>query len=53
VRAIEARRFGPPEVLQVADLPDPAPGPGQVLVAAAACDVRGPRPGEWVLLTSG
>jgi NADPH:quinone reductase len=39
VRAIEVRRFGPPDVLQVADLPDPAPGPGQVLVAAAACDV--------------
>jgi NADPH:quinone reductase len=39
VRAIEVRRFGPPDVLQVAELPDPAPGPGQVLVAASACDV--------------
>jgi NADPH2:quinone reductase len=39
VRAVEVRGFGPPDVLQVADLPDPAPGPGQVLVAAAACDV--------------
>jgi NADPH:quinone reductase len=39
VRAIQVRRFGPPDVLQVADLPDPAPGPEQVLVAAAACDV--------------
>jgi NADPH2:quinone reductase len=39
MRAIEVRRFGPPAVLQVADLPDPVPGPGQVLVAAAACDV--------------
>jgi NADPH:quinone reductase len=39
VRAIEVRGFGPPDVLQFADLPDPAPGPGQVLVAAAACDV--------------
>jgi len=39
VRAIEVRRFGPPDVLQVAGLPDPAPGPGQLMVAAAACDV--------------
>jgi NADPH2:quinone reductase len=39
VRAIEVRHFGPPDVLEVADLPDPAPGPGQVLVAASACDV--------------
>ena len=39
MRAIEVRRFGPPDVLQVADLADPAPGPEQVLVAAAACDV--------------
>jgi NADPH2:quinone reductase len=39
MRAIEVRGFGPPDVLQVADLPDPAPGPEQVLVAASACDV--------------
>jgi NADPH2:quinone reductase len=39
MRAIEVRGYGPPDVLQVADLPDPAPGAGQVLVAAEACDV--------------
>jgi NADPH2:quinone reductase len=39
VRAIEVRRFGPPDVLELAELPDPEPGPEQVLVAAAACDV--------------
>jgi NADPH:quinone reductase len=39
MRAIEVRRFGPPDVLKPADLPDPTPGPGQVLVAASACDV--------------
>jgi NADPH2:quinone reductase len=39
MRAIEVRRFGPPDVLQVADRADPAPGPEQVLVAAVACDV--------------
>jgi NADPH2:quinone reductase len=39
VRAIEVRGFGPPDVLKPADLPDPAPGPEQVLIAASACDV--------------
>jgi NADPH2:quinone reductase len=39
VRAIEVRGFGPPDVLRVADLPDPVAGPGQVLVAVSACDV--------------
>lgn len=39
MRAIEVRDFGPPDVLRPADLPDPAPGPGQVLIAASACDV--------------
>jgi len=39
VRAVEVRDFGPPPVLQLADLPDPAPGPEQVLIAASACDV--------------
>ncbi len=39
MRAIEVRDFGPPDVLQLAGLPDPAPGPEQVLIAASACDV--------------
>jgi NADPH2:quinone reductase len=39
VRAIQVHGFGPPDVLRVADLPDPAPGPEQVLIAALACDV--------------
>jgi NADPH:quinone reductase len=39
VQAIEVRDFGPPDVLALADRPDPVPGPDQVLVAAAACDV--------------
>jgi len=37
--AIEVQQFGPPSVLQMAELPDPVPGAGQVLVAASACDV--------------
>jgi NADPH:quinone reductase len=39
MHAIEVQQFGPPAVLQMTDLPDPVPGPGQVLVAASACDV--------------
>ena len=39
MRAIQVRGFGPPDVLRLADLPDPAPGPDQVLIAAAVCDV--------------
>src|ERR1700689_621172 len=39
MRAIEGDRFGGPDVLELCDLPDPTPGPGQVVVAASACDV--------------
>ena len=39
MRAIEVARFGGPDVLEVRDLPEPVPGPGQVLVRASACDV--------------
>src|SRR6204780_5013673 len=39
MRALVCRRYGPPEDLELAELPDPVPGPGDVLVevhAAAA-----------------
>jgi NADPH:quinone reductase len=39
VRAVEVARFGSPDVLELRDRPDPIAGPGQVLVAASACDV--------------
>jgi NADPH2:quinone reductase len=39
VRAVEVHRFGGPDVLELRDAADPIPGPGQVLVAASACDV--------------
>jgi NADPH2:quinone reductase len=32
LRAVVLREFGPPEELVVAEVPDPAPGPGQVLI---------------------
>lgn len=34
------RRFGGPEVLEYADLPDPVPGPGEVLVEVHAASVN-------------
>jgi NADPH2:quinone reductase len=39
VRAIQVAAFGGPEVLSPAELPDPIPGPGQVVVGMAAADV--------------
>ncbi len=39
MRAIQVTSFGAPEVLVAVDLPDPVPGPGQVVVGMAAADV--------------
>lgn len=39
MRAVEVARFGGPDVLEPRQLPDPSPGPGQVVVATSACDV--------------
>lgn len=39
MRAIMVERFGDPGVLQVAEVPDPEPGPGEVLIAVTASDV--------------
>ncbi len=40
MKAIRISAFGGPEVLQLADVPDPQPGPGQVLVRVAAAGVN-------------
>lgn len=40
MRAIVQTDFGPPEVLQSADLPELEPGPGEVRVRVAACGVN-------------
>ncbi len=40
MKAIRISAFGGPEVLQLADVPDPQPGPGQVLVRIAAAGVN-------------
>ena len=39
MRAIQVAAFGGPEVLLPVELPDPVPGPGQVVVGMAAADV--------------
>jgi len=40
MRAIVVHQFGGPEVLSLEDLPDPSPGPGQVLVDNRAAGVN-------------
>jgi len=40
MRAIQAREAGGPEVLELVELADPTPGPGQVLVKVAAAGVN-------------
>ena len=36
MRAVQISRFGGPEVLELVDLPDPQPGPGEVVLAVTA-----------------
>ncbi|SDQ43479.1 quinone oxidoreductase [Quadrisphaera sp. DSM 44207] len=40
MRAVEAARAGGPEVLRATELPDPQPGPGELLVDVAAAGVN-------------
>jgi NADPH:quinone reductase-like Zn-dependent oxidoreductase len=44
MKAIQYSRFGGPEVLEVVELPDPHPGPGQIRVAVRAAAVN---PVDW------
>src|SRR3954447_804323 len=40
MKAAYIEKFGGPEVLKVGDLPDPSPGPGQVVVDVAAASIN-------------
>lgn len=42
MRVIEISRFGPPEVLTLAERPDPVPAAGEILIAVAAAGVNRP-----------
>ncbi len=42
MRAVLCKEFGPPESLVVEEVPDPTPGPGQVLVDVASAGVNFP-----------
>ena len=42
MRALLSREVGGPETLELAKLPDPEPGPGQLLVAVRACAINYP-----------
>ena len=44
VKAARFNRFGGAEVLEIVDLPDPHPGPGQVRIAVRAAGVN---PSDW------
>jgi NADPH:quinone reductase-like Zn-dependent oxidoreductase len=44
MKAAYIEKFGGPEVLRVGDLPDPAAGPGQVVVDTVAASVNGADP---------
>ncbi|WP_333767814.1 NADP-dependent oxidoreductase [Streptomyces sp. IBSBF 2435] len=44
MKAARYSRFGGPEVLEIVDLPDPHPGPGQVRIAVRAAGVN---PSDW------
>jgi len=44
MKAARFRRFGGPEVLEIVDLPDPHPGPGQVRITVRAAGVN---PSDW------
>lgn len=40
MRAVRFSRFGGPEVLEIVDLPDPHPGPGQIRIAVRAAGIN-------------
>lgn len=44
MKAVRFSQFGGPEVLEIVDLPDPHPGPGQIRIAVRAAGLN---PSDW------
>src|SRR6202453_1839640 len=44
MKAVRFSQLGGPEVLEIVDLPDPHPGPGQVRIAVRAAGIN---PSDW------
>lgn len=42
MKALVSRHIGGPDSLELADLPDPVPGPGELLIRVAACAINYP-----------
>ena len=42
MKAMLCREYGPPETLVLSEVPDPVPGPGQVIVQVKSCGVNFP-----------
>ena len=42
MRALLSHEPGPPETLRLSELPDPTPGPGELLVRVRACAINYP-----------
>ena len=42
MKVVEITKFGPPEVLKVAERPDPFPAAGEILIDVAAAGVNRP-----------
>ncbi|MCK8785340.1 NADPH:quinone oxidoreductase family protein [Roseomonas sp. NAR14] len=42
MKAVLCRQFGPPETLELAEVPTPEPGPGELLIRVEACAVNFP-----------
>ena len=42
MRALLSKQVGGPDTLELTELPDPVPGPGQVVVAVKACAINYP-----------
>ena len=42
MKAVVCRKFGPPESLEIAELDDPVPGPGEILVGVRAAAITFP-----------